>query len=175
MPTPPRTSRSRPSSPCAPPRTRHAGGARRLARAAAGLALLGAVGCEGTTSALGPDGAQLTATTGTAGTVGGRTGAAVVGRWTRVDAASPGVVVETTFAFLDGGQGVRTIVTRTALGGVVAVDRQAFAWTGGGGVLVLRFPGPVGDTIVRAAFSVETELAGTTLRLDGVAYRRASG
>ena len=163
MPTSRRTSR--------PPFPR----ARRLAGAAAACALLGAVGCEGTTSVLGPDGAEVIATTGGTGlTVGGRTAAALLGRWTRVDAESAGVVVETTFTFLDGGQGVRTVVTRTALGGVVAEDRQPFAWSGGGGVLLLRFPGPVGETTVRATFAVETELTGTTLRLDGLPYRRAS-
>ena len=133
--------------------------------------------CDGTTSALGPRAGvdELTATTGGAVTVGGQTSAALVGRWSRVDGVAPGVLVETTFTFLSGGSGARAVVTRTALGAVVSEDRQAFTWTAGGGLLLLRFPSPVpgGETIVRAGFAVDVGLSGTTLRLDGIAYRRA--
>ena len=132
-------------------------------------------GCEGTTSVLGPGGAELAATTGGAGiTVGALAGESLVGRWTRVDGAAPGVIVETTFNFLGGGSGSRVIVTRTALGAVLAEDRQPFTWTAGGGVVMLRIQGALGETILRASFAVQSDLTGTTLRLDGLPYRRAS-
>ena len=132
-------------------------------------------GCEGTTSVLGPGGAELAATTGGAGiTVGALAGESLVGRWTRVDGAAPGVIVETTFSFLGGGGGARVIVTRTALGAVIAEDRQPFTWTAGAGVLVIRLAGTLGETVLRASFAVEQGLTGATLRLDGLPYRRSS-
>jgi hypothetical protein len=131
--------------------------------------------CEGTTSALGPPlgGSELTATTGGTVTVGGQTSAALVGRWSRVDGVAPGVLVETSFTFLSGGSGARTVITRSALGAVLSEDRQPFTWSAGAGVLLIRFPGPVGETILRASFAVDAGLSGTTLRLDGISYRRA--
>lgn len=153
------------------PTRRPAGRAAPIALAAS--LVMSLAGCEETTSALGPEGATFVATTGTAVTVGGQTGVALLGRWTRVDASTPGVLVETTFTFLDGGRGARSVVTRSALGAAIAEGIEPFSWTGGGGVLILRFAGPLGETVVRASFAVETELTGTTLRLDGRAYRRA--
>ena len=126
--------------------------------AAAGTMLLAA--CEGTTSVLGPRGAELTATTGSSSgfTVGATAGASLVGRWTRIDGSPPGVLVETTFSFLSGGSGSRVVVTRTALGAVIAEDRQPFTWTAGGGVLVIRLQSAVGETIVRASYAVRPTL-----------------
>ena len=157
-------------------RTSNAGHAARAATAvAAALALAASTACDGTTSALGPGQptTELAATTGGNVTVGGKTAGALLGRWTRVDGVSPGVLVETTFTFVSGGSGARTVVTRTALGAVISEDRQPFTWTAGAGVLLVRFPGVVGETILRASFAVDTGLSGTTLRLDGVPYRRA--
>ena len=130
--------------------------------------------CEGTTSVVGPRDGQLAATTGGALTVGGLAGQSLVGRWTRVDAPGLGVNVETTFSFLSGGTGSRVVVTRTALGAVIAEDRQPFTWTAGAGVLVIRLAGMLGETVLRASFAVEQELTGATLRLDGLPYRRSS-
>jgi hypothetical protein len=147
--------------------------------AATALAATALAACEGTTSVLGPRGTELSATTGAGGggafTVGGLSGGSLVGRWTRVDGVAPGVIVETTFSFLGGGSGSRVVVTRTALGAVIAEDRQPFTWSAGAGVLVIRIAGPVGETVLRASFAVETDLTGTTLRLDGLPYRRAAG
>jgi hypothetical protein len=130
--------------------------------------------CEGTTSLVGPRDTQLVATTGGAFTVGGLAGESLLGRWTRVEGAGPGVIVETTFSFLSGGTGARVVVTRTALGAVIAEDRQPFTWTAGAGVLVLRIAGALGETVLRASFAVEQDLTGATLRLDGLPYRRSS-
>jgi hypothetical protein len=148
-----------------------------VARAAARAALLAVTlaalaGCEGTTSAVGPQQVEFAATTGGDALAGGRTSNALVGRWTRIEDDAAGLLVETTFTFVGDGTGTRTVVTRSVLGAVLAVDRAPFRWSGGGGVLVLRFAGPFGDAIVRATFAVETELAGTTLHLDGRRYRR---
>jgi hypothetical protein len=142
---------------------------------AAPFAALLLAACEGTSSLAGPGEVELSARTGGALTVGGLTGEALVGQWTRVDGTAPGVLVETTFSFLRGGSGARVVTTRTALGGVIAEDRQAFTWSAGGGVLLIRLPGAFGsETILRASFAVEADLTGTTLRLDGLRYRRAA-
>ena len=131
--------------------------------------------CEGTTSVLAPGEVELSARTGGATTVAGLSGEALLGRWTRVDGAAPGVIVETTFSFLSGGSGARVVVTRTALGAVIAEDRQSFTWTAGGGLVLIRIPGAFGsETILRAAFAVEQDLTGATLRLDGLPYRRSA-
>ena len=142
---------------------------------AAPVAALLLAACEGTTSLTAPGEVELSARTGGALTVGGLAGESLLGRWTRVDGVAPGVIVETTFSFLGGGTGARVVVTRTALGAVIAEDRQPFTWTAGGGVLLIRIPGALGsETILRASFAVERDLLGTTLHLDGLPYRRSA-
>jgi hypothetical protein len=135
------------------------------------------VACDGTTSVLGPQGSELSVKTGGTFTVGASDSRSLVGRWTRVEGTPGtvgGVLVETTFSFLGDGSGSRVSVTRTALGAVIAEDRQPFTWTAGASVLVIRIRGAVGETILRASFVIDNGLTGTTLTLDGLPYRRAS-
>ena len=147
----------------------------RIAHVAILLAAPLLVACEGTTSIAGPGAVELSARTGGAVTVAGLAGESLVGRWTRVDGVAPGVLVETTFSFLGGGTGARVVITRTALGAVISEDRQPFTWTAGGGVVMIRIAGALGsETILRTSFAVEADLTGTTLRLDGLPYRRAA-
>jgi predicted small secreted protein len=132
--------------------------------------------CDGTTSALGPDGSDLSVRTGGSFTVGAGDSRSLVGRWTRVEGTggTGSVLVETTFSFLGDGSGSRVTVTRTALGAVIAEDRQPFTWTAGASVLLIRIQGPVGETILHASFVIQSDVTGTTLNLDGQPYRRAS-
>jgi hypothetical protein len=142
---------------------------------AASATLLAA--CDGTTSVLDPrGGTDLTVRTGGSFTIGASDSRALVGRWTRVEGTpgTGGVLVETTFSFVGDGSGSRVNVTRTALGAVIAEDRQPFTWTAGASVLVIRIQGPVGETILHASFVIQSDVTGTTLKLDGLPYRRAS-
>ena len=142
------------------------------------LAAAAVAACDGTTSLLAPGDQQLVVSTGAGGsfTPGGTTAEALVGRWTRVEGetGAGGITVETTFSFVGGGTGSRVVVTRTALGAVIAEDRQPFTWTAGAALVTMRLPTGTGEQIVRASFSVERDVTGTTLRLDGQRYRRAS-
>ncbi len=143
------------------------------------LAAAALAACDGTTSLLAPGEHQLAISTGGSFTPGGTTAEALVGRWTRVEgdsrAGGGALTVETTFSFVGGGTGSRVVVTRTALGAVIAEDRQPFTWTAGAALVTMRIPTGTGDQIVRASFSVEQDVTGTTLRLDGQRYRRATG
>lgn len=149
-----------------------------------------AVGALGSAMLLGCDGgptiegvvAPISLTTSGGGLgagigVGGTRGAAeLLGSWTRISSGAPGVLIEQTYTFLIDGSGVRTTVTRTALGIALAVEQAPFSWEGGGGVLLLRFRRQGAfDTAVRVPFTIRADFSATVLQLDGLDYRRSGG
>jgi hypothetical protein len=142
-------------------------------------ALLGA--CDGTSTVegvLAPSALSAGAgtTLGGAGGVVARGTAPLIGSWTRVSGAGTGVLTEQTFVFFEGGAGARLTVTRTALGVALATEQQPFAWSAGGGVLLLRFQRPgAADTLLRASYLLLVDVTGTVLRLDGLDYQRTGG
>lgn len=154
---------------------------------ALGRALIGALGlalaaCDGTSSIEGVTAPiTLASTTGVGAGLGGGLGvtrgaAELLGSWTRVTGGSTGVLTEQTYTFLGDGSGVRTTVTRTALGIALAVEQAPFSWDGGGGVLLLRFRREaVVDATVRVPYVVRADFSATVLQLDGLEYRRSGG
>jgi len=134
---------------------------------------LGAVGCERVTVA---------ASLGPGGFAGGRgqTADALVGRWIRTagvptaggDGYLTGYLTETAWEFRADGTATRTVITRTAFGQAVALDRTRAAWRAGAGVLLLDL-GPPSYRLLRVPFAIEYDIGGTLLYLDGEPYVRA--
>lgn len=155
----------------------------RQARVAGAVALVLAIGATACDDSSSIDGVLApSALSGTVGgtTGGGRAGVAtaqvpLLGSWTRI-AAAGGLLTEQTWSFGSDGSGVRTTVTRTALGIPLTVEQQTFAWDAGGGILLLRFrhAGAV-DTTIRASYALLIDVRGTVLRLDGLDYARTAG
>ena len=161
-------------------------GTRALRRGAALLACAAAAmlsACEGTQTV---DGILAPSALSATGGVGvGRSGGSVtivrgradlLGSWTRVSGSGAGILTEQTFTFSADGSGVRTTVTRTALGIAITAEQAPFTWNAGGGILQLRFirQGSV-DTIVRSSYVLLADVAATVLRLDGTEYVRSGG
>ncbi|AHG88623.1 hypothetical protein J421_1086 [Gemmatirosa kalamazoonensis] len=161
--------------------------------AAALLALLALLaltvaGCDDGTFAgsLGPTGATLVSVGDRGGgtfagsTTTGTSAAALVGRWTHVEASGPGgggLLTRIEWTFGSDGSASRVVTTLTPLGQAVAVDRAGGRWTGGGGIvsITLAAAPSTPSVTLRARFAVETGLTGTTLVLDGLRYQRSDG
>ena len=157
-------------------------------RLAASLLALVVVGCDDGTFAgsLGPTGATLVSVGGggrgtfAGSTTTGTSAAALVGRWTHVESSGPGgsgVLTRMEWTFGSDGSASRVVTTLTALGQVIAVDRAAGRWTGGGGIvsITLASAPSTPSVTLRARFAVEAGLTGTTLVLDGLRYQRSDG
>jgi len=129
-------------------------------------------------SAVGCDRVDVAASLGPGGFAGGlgQTADAVVGRWIRTagvpTAGGAGYLTETAWEFRADGTATRTVITRTAFGQAVAVDRTRAAWRAGAGVLLLDL-GPPSYRRLRVPFAVEYDVSGTVLYLDGEPYVRA--
>jgi hypothetical protein len=157
------------------------GAPRRASHLAVALAAALLAGCDGTQTV---DGILAPSALSSGGGVAGGGGSATVlrgpgellGSWVRVAGAGTGVLVEQTFTFAPDGSGLRTTITRTALGAPIAIEQAPFRWNAGGGILQLRFAreGAV-DTVVRASYVLLADLAATVLRLDGTEYVRIGG